>query len=158
MQLGRKMHSSQQAPATLVLLALLIPFIAYADTTTTLASNRVRLTQAEIQGLGFFGQFEPPLPTDQVTMLYLKFPARIDGRKFIDATAELVELGGQANATEPGMARNQNDEKLLVISGIDPNRVTTIEFVLQYGADMQYEVSIDVASLNSAPASNLPQE
>jgi hypothetical protein len=149
MQFARTAKIPRRSVAT-VLLALLLPLQAFADAVTTLASNRVRLTQAEIEALGFVAQFEPALPTDQITALYLIFPERIDGRKFIDATAELVDINGTADKAELAMARNQTAAKVLVIKALDPTRIITIEFVLQYGADIQYEVSIDVASLNMA--------
>ncbi len=126
-----------------LILTMLLPVVASADSITIFTDGRVQLSENEIRELGFEARFSYELPRDQDHLLIVTIPKKIDGREFVDVRVRLFSKNSSMTTFEASTSKNEAGDNLVRIN-VNPTIVTRVKLLLKYKGSSKYEVNIEL--------------
>jgi len=126
-----------------LILTMLLPVVASADSITVFTDGRVQLSENEIRELGFEARFSTELPRDQDHLLIVTVPKKIDGREFVDVRVRLFSKNSSMTTSEASTSKNEAGDSLVRIN-VNPTIVTRVKLLLKYKGSSKYELNIEL--------------
>ena len=126
-----------------LILTMLLPVVASADSITVFTDGRVQLSEDEIRELGFEAKFSYELPRDQENLLIVTVPQKINGRDFVNVQARLFSKNLSMTTFEASTSKNEAGDNLVRIN-VNPTIVTRVKLLLKYKGSSKYEVNIEL--------------
>jgi hypothetical protein len=126
-----------------LILIMLLPVVASADSITVFTDGRVQLSKDEIRELGIEAKFSYELPRGQENLLIVTVPKKIDGREFVDVRARLFSKNLSITSFEVSTSKNEAGDNLVRIN-VNPTIVTRVKLLLKYKGSSKYEVNIEL--------------
>ena len=126
-----------------LILTMLLPVVASADSITIFKNGWVPLSDDEIRELGFEAKFSHELPGDQENLLIVTLPKTIDGREFVDVRTRLFSKNSGITTFAASTSKNEAGDHLVRIN-VNPTIVTRVRLLLQYKGSSKYEVNIEL--------------